>query len=131
MIAAGRYDWVDPDITAERFPVGKGIVRFKPKLFRLGPLDTFVSSENAVTALKGEGYEPATHVHGLVYGATFPDEQGKHPIACLGSSAVVHGNRVVVCLHGRNAERGLSLGHWDGGWFGRWRVLGVQEVSGA
>jgi hypothetical protein len=81
--------------------------------------------------MKVENFTPATHVHGLALGATFPEEQRKYPIACLGSSAQVLGNRRVVYLYGVDAERHLSLCHWDDDWHDYWRFLGVQEVSGA
>jgi hypothetical protein len=77
--------------------------------------------------MKAEKFAPATHVHGLAFGATFPEEQRKYPIACLGSSAQVYGRRLVVCLDWYGAERDLDRCSWGV----YWRVLGVQEVSGA
>ena len=129
MIAAGNYDWVNPNITAERFPVvGKGIVRFKPKLF---DSPRYISSEHAVAAMKKEKFTPATHVHGLAFGATFPDEQRKYLIVCLGSSAQVLGDRRVVYLCRRAAGRYLDLSRWGGFWDGFWRLLAVQQLSAA
>ena len=82
MIAAGKYDWTNPNITARKFPIeGSGIKKFRNKLFHFG---RDLSSKDAVTAIKRDGFEPATHVHGLAYGAAFPDKQRKYPIACLG-----------------------------------------------
>jgi hypothetical protein len=127
MIAAGKYDWVNPNITDEHFPVeGTGKKTFRTKLFHFG---RNISSEDVVAAMKAEDFMPANHVHGLAFGATFPEEQRRYPIACLGSSAQVSGFRVVVCLFGGGVERGLDLGFWVGGWNGRWRFLAVQEVS--
>jgi hypothetical protein len=57
-----------------------------------------------------ENFTPAGHVHGLAFGAMFPDEQRKYLIACLGSSAQVVGRRFVVCLCRDDAKRGLGLG---------------------
>jgi hypothetical protein len=129
MIAAGKYDWANPKITADRFPVeGTGIKKFRNKLFHF---NRNISSKDVVAAMKQEGFEPATHAHGLAFGAMFPDEQRKYPIACLGSSAQVHGHRYVVCLDWRGAERDLYLYFWVDDWLGFWRFLGVQEVSGA
>jgi len=125
MIAAGKYDWVNPDITAERFPVeGTGKKTFRTKLFAFG---RYISSDDAVAAMKEEGFTPATHVHGLAFGAAFPEKQRKYPIACLGSSAQVHGDRYVVCLNGNDDERFLGLSDWGV----CWRYLGVREVSAA
>jgi hypothetical protein len=126
-IAAGTYDWVNPDITAERFPVeGTGKKQFRAKLFHL---DRTISSEDAVAAMKKENFTPATHVHGLAFGTAFPEEQLKYPIACLGSSAQVLGFRYVVYLSRDGDGRDLGLRGWYGGWDAVWRFLGVQEIS--
>jgi hypothetical protein len=128
MIGAGNYDWVSPAITANRFRFkGTGVKRFRNTLFGFGR----VSSEDAMTAMKKEKFMPATHVHGFAFGATFPDEQRKFRIACLGSSALVDGDRGVVCLYGSGVKRNLHLYDWGGGWNDSWRFLGVQEVSAA
>jgi hypothetical protein len=126
MIAAGKYDWVNPDITAKRFPVeGTGKKAFHTKLFHFG---RYISSEDAVEAMKVEKLTPATHVHGLAFGAAFPEEQRNHPIACLGSSAQVYGGgRRVVCLGRNGDERYLNL--WIGDWQGSWRFLAVREIA--
>jgi hypothetical protein len=129
MIAAGKYDRKDDAITADKFPVeGSGIKKFRNKLFHF---DRYISSKGAVSAMRKEKFTPATHVHGLTLGATFPDMQRKYPIACLGSSAWVTDYRFVVYLYGDFAQRNLHLRHWDVDWDGHWRLLGVQEVSGA
>jgi hypothetical protein len=118
---------VSPNITAGKFPVeGTGTKKFRTKLFHFG---RDISSEDAAAAMKAEHFTPATHVHGLAFGTAFPEEQRKYPIACLGSSAQVYGNRDVVDL-GRDGDgRDLDLRDWYGAWFGHWRFLGVQEVS--
>jgi hypothetical protein len=127
MIAAGKYDWVNPDIAPEKFPVeGTGSKKFRTKLFDFG---RHIFSEDAVAAMQNEKFTPGGHVHGLAYGATFPEEQRKYPIASLGSSAQVGGYRCVVCLYGDDAGRGLGLIYWSGDWYDSWHFLGVQEVS--
>jgi hypothetical protein len=129
MIAAGTYDRVDPDITPEKFlSVATGTKKFRTKVFGF---DRSISSEDAVGAMKGEGFAPASHLHGVAFGATFPDEQRKYQIACLGSFALMYGRRRVVYLYKYGRERFLGLYGWDGPWAGRWRFLGVQEVSDA
>ncbi len=110
---------------------GTGIKKVRNRLFHFG---RDVSSNNAVAAIKKEGFEPATHVHCLAFGATFPEGQRKYPIIGLGSGASFHGRRFVPCLSSRNDdERSLDL-TWCGGawtWNGDCRFLGVQEVSDA
>lgn len=129
MIAAGEYDWVHPSIPAKRFPAeGEGSKQYRIKIFNFGH---DISSKDAVVAMKKEGFVPANHVEGLAFGASFPKEQLKYPIACLGSSAQVVGARGVLCLDRGDGERGLRLDDWHGHWGGRWRFLGVREVSAA
>jgi hypothetical protein len=74
---------------------------------------------------------PGSHVHGLAFGVAFPGEQRKYPIACLGSSMQVRGDRVFVYLFGHDVARRLGLFPWVGGWHLYRRFLGVQEVSAA
>ena len=82
MIAAGRYDWIDDDITAERFPVkGEGVAEFETKLFRFD----VVSSGNAIKEIEAQGWQAAGIEHLLSFGAANPDEQRKYPIVALGS----------------------------------------------
>lgn len=129
MISAGKYDWKNDGITAANFPVeGNGNKKFRNKGFHFG---RNISSEDAVAAMKEEKFLPGNHVHGTAFGKTFPDEQRKYSIACLGSSAQVYGGRIVVCLDWNGAGRRLGLYNWDGDWDDRWRFLGVQEVSDA
>jgi hypothetical protein len=126
MIEVRSYN---PDITAERFPVdGTGKKMFRTKLFHF---DRYISSEEVVAAIKDENFTPGNHVHGFAFGAAFPEQQRKHPIACLGSSAQVLGGRVVVYLDRVGDKRGLRLSNWNDGWNDGWRVLGVQDVSAA
>jgi hypothetical protein len=86
MIAAGKYDWVNPNITADKFPFqGTAKKTFCTKLFAF---DHSISSEDAVAATRKENFTPPNHVHGLAFGATFPDEQRNYSIPCLGSRPV-------------------------------------------
>jgi hypothetical protein len=130
MISAGNYNWANPNITADRFPVeGTGTKKFRTKLFDPGQ---FISSPDVAAAMQTEDFTPGGHIHGLAFAATFPEEQRKYPIACLGSSAEMSfGRHWVVCLDARNdGERNLNLYSRDDGWLRGWRFLGIQEVSG-
>jgi hypothetical protein len=127
--AAGKYDWVNPYITPERFSVeGTSKRTFRTKLFHF---DCSISSDDAVAAMQRENFLPATHVHGLVFRATSPEEQCKYPIACLGSSAQVYGARNVVCLCRFDGGRNLDLSGQGGVWNVRCRFLGDQEAADA
>jgi hypothetical protein len=127
MIEAGGYDWPNAYITPRLFAVeGTGEKKFRSKLFAFG---RFISPEAVAVEMKKENFTPGDHVHGLAFGATFPEEQRKHPIACLGSSAHLCGGRHAVCLDGSDAERYLFLYGWEDDWGDDWRFLGVQQVS--
>jgi hypothetical protein len=129
MVAAGRFDWVNSDITPKRFPIaGTGIVEFETKVFHF---DRSISSKNAVEAIKADGWEPARIEHLLAYGATYPDEQRQYPIIALGSVAKVGGNRRVPDLDRFGAERDLRLFWWDGVWNDYCRFLAVRKLSSA
>lgn len=131
MIANGRYDWKNDELTAKRFPiVGEGIVEYE---FRYIHPNRKVSSENAVYLIKKEDsenpWEPAKTEHLLAYGEAFPEEQRKFPIVALGSVGEVRGDRHVPCLDKGGSERGLNLGWWGGGWNDDCRFLAVRRVS--
>jgi len=126
MIAAGRYDWKNSDITARRFPIeGKGVVEFEARYFHP---DYTISSDDAIATMNA-GWEPAKIEHILALGATFPDEQRKFPIVGLGSVAEVDGSRVVPCLSKDGSRRGPGLSWWGLDWDSDCRFLAVRKVS--
>jgi hypothetical protein len=128
-IAAGRYDWVDDDITPKRFPIaGTGVVQFETKVFHF---DRGISSKSAVEAIRADGWEPAQIEHLLSYGATYPDEQRQYPIIALGSVAEVYGDRNVPYLDRGGAERDLGLMWWVSDWDDDGRFLAVRKLSSA
>ncbi len=125
MIAAGRYDWKNDDITAKRFPIeGKGTVEFEAVLFHF---DKDISSEDAKKQIEEAGYEVGKIEHILSFGANYPEEQGKFPIVGLGSVGEVRGSRRVPYLRGSVSERYLDLNWWGSDWLARCRFLGVRK----
>jgi hypothetical protein len=77
MIAAGKYDWVNPYITPERFSVeGTGKRTFRTKLFCF---DCSISSDDAVAAMQRENFLPATHVHASYSGQRLPKSSASTP----------------------------------------------------
>lgn len=127
MIAAGNYDWVNPDITPERFPI-KGTTRREeePELVHF---NRDISSDDAIAELDKRNMEPADIVDLLAFGAKYPDIQRKFPVVALGSVAGVHGYRAVACLGRSGAGRGLSLYWFGGGWSGHCRFLARRKRS--
>ncbi|MEK7520415.1 MAG: hypothetical protein AAB581_04220 [Patescibacteria group bacterium] len=125
MIAAGHYDWVNDDITAEHFPVkGKGAAELAVELVHF---DRSISSGDAVKEMEKMGLRPATHEELLAFGAKYPDIQREFPIVALGSSAQIHGRRFVLFLFRYGSERFLSLFWWDSFWGADYRFLGVRN----
>jgi hypothetical protein len=125
MIALGKYDWVNPDITADRFPIkGEGK---KKKVVELVHFNRDISSENAVKELKKMGLRPATIEELLAFGAKYPEIQRKFLVISLGSSCELGGRRSVACLRRLGSGRGLNLSFWDGVWGGHYRFLGVRD----
>lgn len=118
MIAAGKYDRVNLEITAERFPVvGSGVVVYETKLFYI---NSIVSSDEVDGLIRRVDpacpWGPSRHEHTLAFGAAYPELQRKHPIIGLGSSVDLDGRRCVVCLDRCGAGRYLDLDRWDNDW---------------
>lgn len=124
MISAGKYDCVNDGITTERFPIkGRGVADTS---FKLVPLDRNIESDEAVEELAKHGLRPADLAELLAFGAAFPEEQRKYPVAGLGSVAKVDGRRYVADLNGSGSKRVLGLYRWDGGWGDVFRFLAAR-----
>ncbi len=84
MVNAGKYGYVNPDITKENFPLNaEG--KTEDEVFLLH-FNHPVTSEQAIAEMERQGLRPATSTHALAFGAQHPAEQEKHPIVFLGSS---------------------------------------------
>jgi hypothetical protein len=127
MIAAGRYDWANSDITAKRFPTAE--TGTKEIVVEVAHFGCNMSSEDVVKELAKRGLRPANLAELLAYGAAYPEEQRKYPIVALGSVARVFGWRGVPYLFEVGSERRLSLDWWGGGWGGRYRFLTVRNSA--
>jgi len=83
MIAAGNYDFVDPNINAENFPVkGAGVTDADIVLFHFGEKAATNWIEREMRSL---GYRQARIEELLALGAAKPMLQTKGPIIALGS----------------------------------------------
>ena len=126
MIAAGRYDYVNKNITAANFPItGTGKI---VSVITLVSFHRDIGSDDAVAELAYLGFEPARIEHACAFGAQYPDVQRKFPIVFLGSVWEGPGAyRGVPCLLDWHEKRGLDLGYW-----GRWsrddRFAAVRKV---
>jgi len=125
LIKAGKYDYVNPNITEKNFPVPENyVLGSDPKIFHFS---RNVSSEDVVKEMDKEGYEPAMIWDLLDFGAKNPEEQRKFPIVGLGSVGEVGGHRYVPYLDGDDSERDLDLCWWGHGWDAFYRFLGVRK----
>lgn len=125
MVATGRYDWVNSDLTTKRFPIkGGGTEDVEAKIFHF---DRSISSEEAKRLIEEAGWEVAKTEHLLAFGAKHPDEQRKFPIVALGSVGKVNGNRNVPYLSRNDSKRNLNLNWWDNDWNSNYRFLAVRN----
>ena len=120
LIEKGKFDYVNSSITEDLFPAPKTL-HTDYKLFHF---NKFISSQEAIVAIKKEGYIPAT-LHELLMWEEWND---KDTVVALGSSAHVDGHRGVPGLYGFGAERGLHLGWWRFDWHGDCRFLAVRNL---
>lgn len=126
MILAGRYDWVNSDITAEHFPVtGEGEKSVEVTLFHF---DRPIISEDAIREMDQAGFRPARIEELLALGAAQPDLQREFPIVELGSVWVGRGGcRDAGYLDCRGSKRELVLHWFDSGWDGHCRFAAIRK----
>lgn len=128
MIAAGKYDWVDGDITADHFSIGGGLVEVSVGV-ELVHLNHVVGSEDVPDdELDRAGFRPASLAELLAFGARYPEEQRKFPIFALGSGwQDCDGCRNVPVLWSRSGERLLGLAWFESRWCGNIRFAAVRK----
>ena len=130
MIQAGKYDWVNSDITEAHFPKGKagGKVKFNSELFCPNNETSF---DLVLAEMKNRKLRPATLPELLAFGKKYPGEQRKYPIAAFGSIYRCweeEGYRYSPYLCYRyGEERHLGLYWFGGGWDVHFRFLAVRE----
>lgn len=132
LIEEGEYDGKDKNITPEFFPIiGKGLVEFEGGLVHFGCSTEGEPNMKAIEEVDpANPWRAASIEHLLAFGAKFPDEQRKYPIAALGSVAYVHERgRQVPELWEYCGGRQLSLYWFAGRWGGNYRFLAVREVK--
>ncbi len=126
MIKAGKYDWVNSDITAEHFPIqGKGKQDVEVVLFHFGKE---ITSEQVLEVLETQGYRGAKIEEMLALGAAYPELQKQFPILTLGSVwQGPGGSRFVPYLDWDGAGRDLRLDWLGRGWRGYYRFASVRN----
>lgn len=126
MIAAGRYDWKNDDITAKHFPVqGEGQAEVEITLVHIG---RDMSTDNVLKELDTRGLRPAKIEELLALGASQPELQRQFPIIALGSiGRCPHGRRRVAYLGRDGAKRCLRLLWCEDVWRGICRFAAVRK----
>jgi hypothetical protein len=125
MIQAGRYDWVNSDITEKHFPITPGP---KDVSIELVHFDRVMSSDDVLSELDRRGLRPATLPELLAFGAKYPEKQREFPIVALASvwrSWV--GSRHVPCLWSDADGRYLGLGWLVCRWGAHYRFAAVRK----
>jgi hypothetical protein len=123
---AGRYDWVNPDITSCNFPTKrKGTAEVAVELINF---NRHVSTDEALRELDGMGYRPAELHELLAFGEKYPEVQREFPVVALGSVWQYRvGVRVVPYLGRGGSGRRLGLGWVGYGWDGFYRFAVVRN----
>jgi len=127
MIAAGRYDWTNRDITAENFPFsGEGQKKVDLELIHL---NRDASTKEVLEELDRRDLRPGTIEELLALGAKYLELQKKFPIIAFGSVwRVPNGGRVVLYLYWSGIERSLDLDDDDARrWDDDCRFLAVRK----
>lgn len=133
MVAAGKYDDVDPRITNNPFKiegVGRRIMRCR--IFH--PRRTVTPSDEIIAQMRESGFRPSRPEETLSFGARFPLAQSRYRIVGLGSVSEV-GEVLILCRNPYREElqRCLELGAFSGddsrdiGWRHTNSFLGVCE----
>jgi len=126
MIADGKYDWKNDDITAEHFPIqGKGQQEVEVILLHF---NRAISSKEAIAEMDKAGYKPALIEHLLALGDGQPDLQRQFPIVALGSVWQSSGSNCdVPYLYGCGVNRSLNLRWFECEWSGVFRFAAVRK----
>lgn len=129
LIAAGNYDWVNPDITPEHFKVESNGTDSQLVTVHLGRGAT---TDEVLAEIDRCGLKPARIEHLLCFGAIHPEEQRQHRIVCLGSSWLASdGYRRFPSLDENEGERELDLEYdFDKKpWHHRCRFLAIEQAA--
>jgi len=124
MIAAGHYDWINPNIKEQFFSLEGLVLGVEPRLYKF---DRDISSKDVIAAMYEEGYRPGNLADLLDFGVKNPEEQRKRPIVSLDSFPRNNDLRDSVCLDGDVGERRIILNSFDLEWGRDCRFLAVRK----
>ena len=124
LVADGKYDWVNQNITKFQFALGTERVSTDIVLLHFG---RSVTSEQVRAEMERLGLRPADVRELLSLGAQEPNLQRDFSIIALGAVAKVDDYRYVAYLHRSDHVRYLDL-YWFGSeWVGFYRFAAVHK----
>jgi hypothetical protein len=126
-VKAGRYDWVNPDITSKNFPTKrKGTAKVAVELIRF---NRYISTDEALRELNRMGYRPAKLHVLLAFGEKYQEFQREFPVVALGSvwRRGWSGYRSIPCLNKLGSERSMELELFVGDWSEVCRFMAVRK----
>ncbi len=123
MIAAGFYQEIDRDIDSKRFPIE--LAGEKETEVELVQAPGYFGNSTALSyELLMADAIPAGLEHLLAFGAQYPYEQCKYPIAALDSAKSGSDGTELVPYIGFNlGKRSLKIARVNGQWDAAWRFL--------
>ncbi len=126
LIAAGHYNYENPNIAAANFPIkGSGISEQEAILVHF---NRNISTDAALEELDRMGLRAGDIVELLAFGEQHPEVQGSFPIAELASVWTHHdGDRCVAYLWGSTGERDLCLNVVAHDWGDHYRFLAFRK----
>ena len=124
MIQAGKYNWVNDNITSGHFPTtGTGQKEVEIMLFHF---NRPISSDDAIAEMEKAGYRPADPPEILALGVKYPELQKQFPIVALGSPWwYPDGDRSVLYLDWLISGRRLDLILFEADWYEDYRFAAV------
>jgi hypothetical protein len=126
MVASGKYDSTNTDITAKNFPVdGKGTSAVNIELVHF---NRTMESDEVRQKLAKQGLRLATLPELLAFAATYPEKQRELTVVALGSVWRSWNDRRYVAILYSNADgRSLSLHWYEDRWSGSYRFAAVRK----
>jgi hypothetical protein len=121
LIKNKKFDWTNPDITEENFPLQE----IRGTEYKLYHFNKRILSEDAIKEIQRDGYEPSNLYELLEW----KDWNNKDYVVALGSVGEVHGDRRVPGLCEDSSGRVLGLGWWGSDWNSHFRFLAVRPLS--
>ncbi|MEX1997604.1 MAG: hypothetical protein WEA04_02930 [Candidatus Andersenbacteria bacterium] len=115
MVRAGEYNYANENITTANFP----ITRRGPRKLYLVHFKKDMESEQVEAAVAAMGDKELAKTEDLLAVGLHPKHkelQREFPTICLGSSAVLDGDRHVPCLGRWGDGRELDLDYYDSRW---------------